>query len=489
MNESTPRKFAILTFFMALGPAVIVASVVLGPGSILSSSKVGANFGFSMIWLLVLTSGLMMGTVALAARLGVVLEGTMCDELASRIGRPFAVLVGVTIFMVAAGFQFGNNLGVLAALRPWLSSASPDDGWLTRIFSVPNLILLLLNVAIVVFLFGLQKLYKPIERLMLLLVGLMILAFFGNLLFLLVMGTGEQVAEETASVAAGGSSSRDGSSGILMAQAGKPAFVDIPSCPEIPLFTEKSVFEPNSPHSEPLNSRKNRRDWIALLALVGTTFSVAGAFYQAYLVREKGWGLGDLRRGLIDSVAGISVLGAITLVIMCTAAISFYGRGVELKSPADVALQLKPLFGSAALILFSLGLFAGAFSSFLVNAMIGGAMLSDGIGWGGKMDSASTKMLTTLALLVGMLVAVFVPPAHLVWSLVFAQAATLIGLPIVAFSMLYLATRPDLTGKRATPTWMKVVAAAGLLVVVVCACGTLWTIIQKIAQMIDPSAT
>ena len=43
---------AILRFFRALGPAVIVASVVLGPGSILSSSKVGAAYGFSMVWVL-----------------------------------------------------------------------------------------------------------------------------------------------------------------------------------------------------------------------------------------------------------------------------------------------------------------------------------------------------------------------------------------------------------------------------------------------------
>ena len=43
----------------SLGPAFIVASVVLGPGSILSNSYVGAKFGYSMIWLLVLASLMM----------------------------------------------------------------------------------------------------------------------------------------------------------------------------------------------------------------------------------------------------------------------------------------------------------------------------------------------------------------------------------------------------------------------------------------------
>jgi Mn2+/Fe2+ NRAMP family transporter len=208
--------------------------------------------------------------------------------------------------------------------------------------------------------------------------------------------------------------------------------------------------------------------------------SIAGAFYQAYLVREKGWGLSDLRRGMIDSVAGIGMLGAISLVIMCTAAFSFYGRNVSLTDVASVAEQLKPLFGPAALILFSLGLFAGAFSSFMVNAMIGGAMLCDGLGLGGKMDSITTKVFTTIALLVGMFVAILAPTqADRVGLMVFVQAMVLIGFPLLAFSMLYLATRPDLKGERATPRWLTLVAVIGSLFVLVCACGLIvWKFIS-----------
>jgi Mn2+/Fe2+ NRAMP family transporter len=263
---------------------------------------------------------------------------------------------------------------------------------------------------------------------MMVLVGLMILAFFGNFLYLLLMGGAAQAPAETAAAPATG-----------------------------------------APSSDAL---------IAVLGLIGTTFSIAGAFYQAYLVREKGWGLGDLRQGMIDSVAGISMLGGISLVIMLTAAISFYGRDVQLKTVADVARQLEPLFGPAAVVLFSLGLFAGAFSSFMVNAMIGGAMLSDGLGLGGKMDSLSTKAFTTVALLLGMLVAIFVPAESRVGLLVFAQAATVIGLPLLAVTMLYLATRPELVGERAVPFWMKLAALVGMVVVMVSA----YRLGQKVEQ-------
>jgi Mn2+/Fe2+ NRAMP family transporter len=426
MSDQIRQQAAVVGFFKALGPAVIVASVVLGPGSILSSSKVGAAYGFRMAWVLVLAAGLMMGMVALGARLGVVLKGTMCDELAARLGRPFAVLVGLTIFLISAGFQYGNNLGVLAALEPWLAEPGPGEGEAAGVFTAPNLILLALNAAIILFLLVLPKLYKPVERMMMLLVGLMILAFFGNFFYLLAVRTGSP-PDSVPATAGGGS----GSGEVL-----------------------------------------------AVLALIGTTFSIAGAFYQAYLVREKGWGLAHLRQGLTDSVAGISVLGAISLVIMLTAAMSFHGRDVQLASVADVARQLEPLFGPAALVLFSLGLFAGAFSSFMVNAMIGVSMLSDGLGLGGKMDSTTTKLFTIFALVTGMLVALFVPAENRVGLIIFAQAMVVIGLPLLAVSMIYLATGPDLTGERAVPPWQILVGLAGLVVVLVSAGWLAWRLVN-----------
>ena len=41
---------------------------------------------------------------------------------------------------------------------------------------------------------------------------------------------------------------------------------------------------------------------------------------QAYLVRAKGWQRADLSRGLVDSAVGITVLCALTLTILWTAA-------------------------------------------------------------------------------------------------------------------------------------------------------------------------
>ena len=62
--ENASQSMSRRSIFRSLGPALIVACVVLGPGSILTSSKVGCQFGYSMIWLLLLAGLLMVGAVA-----------------------------------------------------------------------------------------------------------------------------------------------------------------------------------------------------------------------------------------------------------------------------------------------------------------------------------------------------------------------------------------------------------------------------------------
>jgi len=393
----------------SIGPAIIVASVVLGPGSILTSSKVGCEFGYDLVWVVIASAVLMVGMTALSARLGVTLDTTPADALAQQFGRAVAVFVGVVLFLVVACFQFSNNVAVVAALEPLVEKGS----------NVDLVLLVLLNAGMLGALFGFKRLYRPVELLMKALVAVMAVGFLGNLIW------------------------------------AKPSFTK----------TLAGVV-PGLP------GEGGSERWLPVLGLVGTTFSVAGAFYQAYLVRKKGWTLSEQRQGLVDSMLGISILALLTLTVMVTAAAVLHGKvaSSELHGAEDVAAQLGPLFGPAAKWLFSLGLLAGAFSSFLVNVMIGGTILSDGVGLGGDMDHAWPKRFTAVALLVGMLVAIPVVrtgerPVSLI---VFAQAMTVLGNPVLAGALLWLAWR----SKPPAPRWMLALGAIGFVVVLVLAVRT-----------------
>jgi manganese transport protein len=390
----------------SVGPALIVAAVVCGPGSVLTASRVGARFGHDMLWVLGLAVLLMMGMTALASRLGVAMKRTACGELAARLGRPVALAVGLIVFMVVVGFQVSNNLAVVAAIAPMFGDRLPakGQGWI---------ILPLLNGIVLLALYRARRLYAVVELSMKLLVALMVLGFVGNW------------------VLSGPS--------LISLMLGL-----VPRLPRVAAGA----------------------DWMALAGLFATTFSIAGAFYQSYLVRDKGWGPADLRRGLIDSVVGIFALGFITMIVLSTAASTFHGHeGIELVTVGDIARQLEPLFGVWAKVWFSMGILAAALSSFLVNAMVGGQFLADGVGLGDSMEAPWTRHGTALALVLAMglgLAALSTGWSH-VHLIVVAQACTVLGGPALALTLLYLATRPDLRHASPTPVWMLIVGWVGVV--------------------------
>ena len=407
--------------FSSFGPAIIVAAIVLGPGSILTSSKVGAQYGYPAVTAIILAVILMIAMVALSARIGVIYDDSPCDQLARRLGRPVSVIVGAILFALVAIFQYSNNVAIISGLAPLFDS---EDFSLTA-GATPAIILVSFNAVVIFCFYRMRHLYDSIESLMKWLIGLMVVAFLIN--FLVV-------------------------------------------------FSSPRGYVPVSSKQEP--------DVIVLLGLMGTTFSVGGAFYQAYLVKEKGWKLPDAQRGLFDSVISISVVGVVSIVILMTAARVFHGRPdpVVLSGVGDVAMQLQPLFGRWAKGIFCLGIFAGAFSSFLVNALVGGTVLSDSLGKGSRLGEGWTLSLTTVALLCGLIVALFnlSDAASTVNLITFAQALTVLGLPALALALLYLGTRPDLTGERKVPRWIISLGWVGFIVALALAVRTSVAVLEKL---------
>ena len=407
--------------FSSFGPAIIVAAIVLGPGSILTSSKVGAQFGYIGIAAIVLAVVLMIAMVALAGRIGVIYEDSPCDQLARRLGRPVAMVVGVTLFGLVAIFQYSNNVAIVSGLAPLFET----EDYSLMSGATPAIILISFNALVIFCLYWKRHLYRSIETLMKFLIGLMVVAFLIN---------------------------------FFVVYFSPRAYVPVKSgkAPEI----------------------------LVLMGLMATTFSVGGAFYQAYLVKEKGWKLFDARRGVTDSAVSISVVGILSTIILMTAARVFYGRPepVVLSGVGDVAMQLQPLFGSWAKVVFCLGIFAGAFSSFLVNALVGGTVLSDSLGKGSRLGEGWTLGLTTVALLSGLVVALLnLSDAKSTVNLItFAQALTVLGIPALAAALLYLGTRPDLTGERKVPAWIINLGWAGLVVAVALAIRTTIAVLDKL---------
>ncbi|MHC4507993.1 MAG: Nramp family divalent metal transporter [Planctomycetota bacterium] len=414
-------------WWRSIGPALITACVVFGPGSLLISANIGADHGYELLWLLLLT-GVLMGTyMTTAARIGVVGGATPCTLVARRLGRPVAALIGINLCLICGTFQFSNNLAVAAAAGTLVPDL--DAHW----------VLLGFNGLIIVFLFAAKQIYRLLERVMKVMVGLMLLCFLVNV------------------VLAGPS--------LLGVIKGL-----IPSWPEgvsvgIPARIDGAIHDP----------------MILVASLLGTTFSVAAAFYQGNLVREKGWTIEDYRGGIGDSIAGVSVLTGVSAIIMITAATVIPGKPAE--NIGVLAESLRPLLGSTAHAVFCIGLFAVAMNPFLINAMIGGSILADGIGRPARLSDRWPRRFTVIVLLAGMLVAMvgMRTGQKLVTLIIFGQALTVIGNPLMAITILWLANRKDIMGDRRNTLLLNILGGLGLLVVVLMAVRVLMLLVLKLS--------
>lgn len=349
-----------------IGPGLITAAVVMGPGSITASSTAGASMGYSILWSVVAAAIMMAMFSRMGTTIGIVSEQSLLQTVSSKYGRIVAGIMGIGGFFITTGFQTGNNIGVGLAFEAMFGASL---GVWAAIFTVIALF----------FLWRSSDIYKVLEKVMTFLVFVMIITLFGNLFFI-----------------------KPDVGGMLKG------------------------FIPSKPENFGL-----------VVSISATTFSVAAAAFQAYSARSKGWTKHDLKEGMKSSNAGTVILALISIVVMTTAATVLKPAGIKVNSALDMAIQLEPLLGSAAKWMFLFGFWASAFSSFIVNAMIGGTLLADGLGLGDSMGSKWSKIFASFVMILGT-VAAIIFGKNPVQLLILAQGTTIFAVPLIAIVMVLL---------------------------------------------------
>ncbi|SNY42036.1 NRAMP (natural resistance-associated macrophage protein) metal ion transporters [Arsukibacterium tuosuense] len=368
------------TPLFTFGPATLVTAAFIGPGTVISASLAGANYGYALLWALLFSVFATMILQEMAARLGIVTGQGLGENIRHFFKKPWLkyplmLLIISAIVMGNSAYQGGNISGAsMGADALWQHSWPVAE---LRNQGLTNPWALLIGLVAITILW--QRNYTLIERCLIGLVLLMSLAFLLTLFL---------------------------------------------SKPDYPAMLS-GLLRPSLPDGAVLS----------VIALVGTTVVPYSLFLHAAASAGK-WHGSDLdkKRQLALSDADIRTAiplgGLISIAILSTAAATFFGREQSLTNAIDLAQSLQPLAGDAAVWLMAGGLLAAGVSS-AITAPLAAAYALNGLI---PLSKAQFRACWLIIILIGVcLSSAGIKPMAVIW---FAQVANGILLPIISLTLL-----------------------------------------------------
>lgn len=377
-----------------LGPGMITAALVFGPSKVTIASKLGADFSFDVLWIIVVAIFFMVVFTAMAARIGMASDVSLLTLIRNKWGRSVAVASGVGVFLVCASFQAGNSIGIGISIAELFKSTPAP--WIIA-FNLFGISLLFF-----------RSFYKTLEKIMIALIIVMLVAFLVTLFL------------------------------------SKPSLTQIAGglVPEIPAGS-----------------------FGLIIAFMASCFSIVGACYQSYLMQERRRIHPEVKQSGRDSFPGILILGVMSAIVLICAAAVLHPKNLPVNSGADMARVLEPLFGKNASAFFLVGLFGAAFSSLIGNASLGGTLMADALGLGSNFNSKSLRGLVALVMVIGAVIAILFGnlPIQL---MIFAQSITVFVVPFLGIALYLIANDRSIMKELVNSGKAKISGAIGLLILI-----------------------
>lgn len=403
-------------FFRNLGPAVLVSAAFIGPGTVTVCSIAGVEFGYSLLWALLISVFACIVLQEMSARLGLVsgkgLSDCIRDEITNPAIRLFTlILIFSAIVIGNAAYEAGNITGAVMGLESVLTPIGAGIGGLEL-----NLWSLLIGgTAFFLLLLGS---YKKLEKVFIVLVGLMSIAFI-----LTAVLTAPNVSE---------------------------------------------IFEGFIPGSFDAGL-------LTIIALVGTTVVPYNLFLHASLVSEKWNGkqhLGLVRKELFFSL----LLGGIVsmAIVVCAAASNI--KSIE--DVGDLAAGLEPLFGSSATVFLAIGLLAAGITSSITAPLAAAYVVKGCLGWKGGMQSKKFKTVWMLIIILGVIFSSLgIKPVEIIQ---FAQIANGLVLPIIAIFLFWIVNQRSVLGDSKNNLFQNIIGFSVIALSIFLGAKSVFNVIQNL---------
>ncbi len=167
MKDSNTPKLSFWQLIKRIGPGIILAGIVIGPGNITTSAMLGAHFGYSMMWLVIPI--IVMGTTFLMASyyISIISGMPIIHAIRHYYGKVSAYIVGIATFLSCLFFTMGNISGSGTGLM-----------MLTGLNWKAGAIILII---VILGLYFMKNVYSKIEKLITVCIVGMIACFFATL--------------------------------------------------------------------------------------------------------------------------------------------------------------------------------------------------------------------------------------------------------------------------------------------------------------------
>lgn len=368
-----------------IGPGPLVAAAFIGPGTVTVCTLAGVEFGYDLLWAMVLSIGATIVLQGMAARMGIVTQKGLSELIRQELTIPVLkwtaiVLILAAIFIGNAAYEAGNISGGVLGLEAIFGDFNIPLG--AKDNSINGYSLLIGMIAFTLLYFGN---YKIIERAMVGLVVLMSLAF------------------------------------LCTAILTKPDIIAIVRGMFVPKFPEESTLR--------------------IISLVGTTVVPYNLFLHAALVKEKWKTKTDLQYAKRDTIIAVILGGLVSIAIIIAAAAANLS---EVKNASDLAKGLTPLFGLNATYFLAIGLFAAGITSAITAPLAAAFVVNGCLNWKESINTTKFRRVWMVILLLGIVFSSFGFKSIAIIN--FAQVANGILLPVIAGFLLWIMNKKNILG-------------------------------------------
>ena len=116
-DPSKVNKLSAKEILKRVGPGIVLTGVVIGPGNITTSAMIGANYGYSLIWLIIPI--LIMGVTFMLTsyRISMLTGMPILHAIRHYYGKVASGFCGVALFLSCLFFTLGNISGTGAGMN------------------------------------------------------------------------------------------------------------------------------------------------------------------------------------------------------------------------------------------------------------------------------------------------------------------------------------------------------------------------------------